>query len=477
MLHFQADDFMDQKRVYKRGSRRSLADTNARVKLKRTSYPTLFGDRVVPNPPPRRRDPALRRENFIDSFNAEQEAMLAEIERIDVIGAAFDFPNNDWQQVKAGDRCVRLLKLDLSVVPANVAGEIMLNEVDNTGYKIKCFVNGVQLPAKRFNHVLNSHNVATKRTQVHELINIVERSIDGPILEKDLEKLRFISEQSTLIQQSARARRFSPLTICMALEIRSRSQSMYRLVEQSLCLPSSDYLGRLTSNMGLDGRFTDGPYLKQITSQWTEWEKDECVLVIDEIVAKEGFTYKAGQVSGAAENRDLDTDGDPLAATSSLGFLLVPVKGGPHKAEMLSLIPVRNLTGDQIIVYTASIRDQCRALGVNVTVVSTDNHQVNRKLFQSLSEQDIISEASAKSADGSLDLIFDFIHWLKTLRSSLLKDNLTFLPPPKFADFLPVAATVSPAHLRDHETVEMVVSVEPDPEEIATDTDNRCVLV
>lgn len=371
-------------------------------------------------------------------LNDDQDDRLAELERIDPDRPNFDMPNCHWSLIPDPSGIIKLIKVDITKTPVQVTAAIeLMREGNSCRYAVTCHIMGVLLPSMRYAHLTNRSKFITKRTQAEELMRLAERELELEI-DEGSDRPSFIAEQAQLLRQKPNARRYSPSTIFHALNLRNSSRAVYECMRDILCMPSSRLLVKLTTSMGLDGRYNDSEYLAKMVNEWDEFEKSEVQLCIDEIVLKQGFDFSEERLTGTADNQnEVGENGDPEAANSLLCFLLVPIKTSRRKAEMLSMIPVKGLKSNELITYTESVIEQAANFGANINVISTDGHQCNRKLFEAFSGTSDIGETSHLSRDGNIHLSFDVTHWLKNLRNNLITRAVTFPRPPLFVEFLP----------------------------------------
>lgn len=206
--------------------------------------------------------------------------------------------------------------------------------------------------------------------------------------------LSVVTDQLELMMSKKRV--YSNNFILNSFFIYSYSKSVYNLIRSNniLILPNPIVLQRLSSfqNIGVKDDDSNLNYLKLVLSKLSEKEKN-VNLQIDEIYTKKQLSYIAKCLYGFAENRDGEL------AKTVLGFMINSVYG--HMKEIVSLIPVSNISGEELNDYTKNIIYKLQSIGFKIISISSDNHKINRK-----SNDIFSSEISFKNPDYNYELIF-----------------------------------------------------------------------
>lgn len=231
-----------------------------------------------------------------------------------------------------------------------------------------------------------------------DCIKTLDEKIDDDFLD-------FISEQLKLRSISPNRRRYSSQLYAHAYFWRSASSSCYKQLCEVLCLPSMKTLNRLSSAIPSDA---NRQYLS-VRCQHLSDEEKTCILLIDGVYTAEKIELNAtGQMVGQTKSGE--------KAKTVLAFMVKSLRSS--FSEIVSLIPVRNLTGIELKSHFDEVMDLLKDF-LFIQVVSVDNHSINRTLYSLIrssenAEIPSIAEHPINSNE-KLFLLFDSTHNLKNV--------------------------------------------------------------
>lgn len=205
--------------------------------------------------------------------------------------------------------------------------------------------------------------------------------------------------------------RFSPGTIIMAFMLYSQSSAACNLLRSFFILPHKRYLQHLSSNMDIspENNVNNEHYLYNISSTLTSREK-VVILLIYEIDVTAKLDYRAKRVAGYALNSN------ELVKTI-LAFMICSAFG--NFSEIVKLLPVYNITGEQMVPITYKVIDFIKKCGFELLCIVTDNHRVNRNMFSKLASNSI-SFPNPSQSDKTIFLSFDTVYIMKNIRNNWL---------------------------------------------------------
>lgn len=148
-------------------------------------------------------------------------------------------------------------------------------------------------------------------------------------------------------------------------------------------------------------------YLSNMSTSLTIREK-VVVLLIDEIYITSRLDYRSKNIIGVASNTN------ELAKTI-LAFMICSAFG--NFSEIVKLLPVHNITGDEMKPITLSVIEFIQNCGFEVLCIITDNHRINRNLFKKLSSNGI-QFPNPQYSDKKFFLSYDFVHVFKNIRNN-----------------------------------------------------------
>jgi hypothetical protein len=210
------------------------------------------------------------------------------------------------------------------------------------------------------------------------------KSDDDVIDTVNLPCIAFCVEQLKLAVAKPSRRRYSTDMLRFAFTLLTRSSTCYRIMQNSssVVLPNVRYLRKLTSVL----RFTPGMqpsdheqmrYLQLKCERLTEREKF-VVLQLDEMHVNPSYAYKGGSIVGVACNSESEAE----QANSVQAFLISSLGGGMK--EVVALVPVKQLNANDLATMIRKVISVVQKCGFVVTVVISDNNQMNAKAFEAL---------------------------------------------------------------------------------------------
>lgn len=104
------------------------------------------------------------------------------------------------------------------------------------------------------------------------------------------------------------------------------------------------------------------------------------ILLIDEIYIASKLQYRSNELVGYASNSN------ELAKTI-LAFIINSASG--NFSEIIKLLPVFNITGDEMLPIVGEITLSIQNCGFEVICIVTNNHKINRNMFIKLSDNGI----------------------------------------------------------------------------------------
>jgi hypothetical protein len=161
------------------------------------------------------------------------------------------------------------------------------------------------------------------------------------------------------------------------------------------------------------------------------------VLQLDEMHALPSSSYKGGKITGVASNSKTEQ------ANSVQAFLISSIAGSMR--EIVSLIPVKQLSSDNLVELVRKVISIVQKCVFIVTVVISDNNQLNAKAFETIcsGSEMTFGIPNPDFPEYKLFFMFDTVHILKSVRNNWLnqKDSeQTFVYPkpcPKHVTHVP----------------------------------------
>lgn len=242
-------------------------------------------------------------------------------------------------------------------------------------------------------------------------------------------KLNFIIEQFKLLFMEKHALQYSiHMTLCSFL-IYTQSSNCYSALRKNaiLTLRHPRTLQRLSSSMhiAIDKPNENEYFLRSLASKLNEKEK-YVILQIDEIYIKQNIEYKNGSLSGFVHN-------DTSAAKIVIAFVIYSAFGSFK--EIVLLIPVINVNGNELTSYTKEVCKLVTAYDFKIIAIITDNNRVNRVMFKELSSFDNNFTYDFSNTYKTF-LSYDSVHIFKNIRNNWLcqKDAEKSFVFPSFYD-------------------------------------------
>ena len=237
------------------------------------------------------------------------------------------------------------------------------NAVEVGKFQVTCF-SGIR---KIYVPFLNQNTVRCW-SQLQNVIQFVFNYED--VNEKS--KTEFVSRQIYLLNQpSGTAYEISDLMI--ALNLYSRSRSMYIELRNYFKLPSIRCLQKITSKVD---KLSDLEFLTTIL-KICDGNQKLCSIIFDEVYVRPGFQYCGGKVYGSVVN----STSSP--ASTILAVMVKCFMGGPK--FVFKLFPVCKLDSNFQAAIVHDIIDILKKSGATPVSIIADNSKVNQRTFSMLS--------------------------------------------------------------------------------------------
>lgn len=229
--------------------------------------------------------------------------------------------------------------------------------------------------------------------------------------------LQFLIEQLILLSKQKNSRIYSNQTMIFASCLYIHSSSAYNILHKTkvLCLPHPKNLQKLVSKFSLDSASLEGSISYLNTRK--QFLKPHELLVnlhIDEIYIQQELSFKGGSLYGNSE-----CNPSKLAKTAQV-FMISSVLS--KYKDVVSIIPVNNLTSEQLKEMCVTVIHQIEKLGFSVIAIVSDNNNINRRAFELFSTTKILQPCVPHpiSPNRKLFFIFDTVHIIKCIRNNWL---------------------------------------------------------
>jgi len=225
----------------------------------------------------------------------------------------------------------------------------------------------------------------------------------------------FLLEQLRLLTVKAQGRRFSTLTVMKSLELYLSSRSCYRILRYTLALPHPTTLVAKLGRVGEVG--TDKECAETIRTVFQSLSSSEkrCALLFDEMYIKASIRFRGGHLIGYAE------DSPSELAKSLLVFMIKPMFGKP--AFVCRLVPIFQLSPDFLRCLIVRITEIIIAEGGNLLCLISDNHPVNRSVYERFVPDQETPWLGIIPVGVSCVLLQDPVHLFKSLRNNWLTEK------------------------------------------------------
>lgn len=303
---------------------------------------------------------------------------------------------------------------DILLVVNNASSEINLLSHDRTGpvYKFSMFINYTEDHKFRFiayagcylvDVPLANKGVIKYWTELQNAINFVI-NYDATWNIKNNFLIRQVELSSKPIRHS-----YSVDDIMFAMDLLSKSRTIYNDLLKVLVLPSIRQLQRFTSSVD---KLSDVSFLNEIFGNLLEQQR-RCVILLDEIYVKQGYQYGGGKVYGQAVNSDTE-------ARTVLAVMITCLFGGPK--FVMKIYPVAKLTASFQIEIIKSVKSAVQEAGGKPVAVIMDNNKVNQVSIISMSHE-LPFLCSTASHEEPFYLLNDTVHILKCIRNNWLTEK------------------------------------------------------
>ena len=280
--------------------------------------------------------------------------------------------------------------------------EVLGAIVIDSSLHVKLSFKGHRLPYPSWIRCL-PNCVLTKKSQVTELFNYVKNCGEETKSFALLDELKASCYSQGSVPYSTEIIRF-------ALRLRYTSLAAYEFTAKHLPLPALRTLRRISS-----GSIDSWKLISSLIANSENVSRDMCLL-IDEMYLQPEARYDGVSIVGVSEEKEL--------YTSVVCFMLVSLK--KPNPIVIRALPVTKLNGNLLAKAVHDCLKCANDMEIRIRAISTDNHNVNVKLFGLLSSDssdEISGSVSFRSPfDGSvIFLIFDPVHLIKNVRNNWLK--------------------------------------------------------
>lgn len=242
-------------------------------------------------------------------------------------------------------------------------------------------------------------------------------------------QLSFIIEQLELSKQPTNNRRYIGQTLMLASTLYVQSSASYIALYNSkfVCFPHPRNIKKLIGKFSLLGSDLEGS-IEYLKTKLPLLKDHEHIVNIhlDEIYVNPELHFKGASIVGCSK-----TDSTKIAKTVQV-FMISSIFS--KYKDVVSLIPVNNLTAQQLQILMLNVLQQIENVGFIVIAFVSDNNVVNRKAFELFSENGILQPYLPHPLDPKrlLFLIFDVVHILKCVRNNWISrrtDNCKLVFP------------------------------------------------
>ncbi|GAB0096203.1 hypothetical protein DMENIID0001_116830 [Sergentomyia squamirostris] len=316
---------------------------------------------------------------------------------------------------------------------------------------VSMYVNGVELQYHQFDGILPKTCFLSTYMQLEKALRFclnasVDEITDSPqeLLEKAYNSLFLIIQNEDLAKEEVKMetvcfladqlkqlisskRRYEAATILKSFTLNSISPSGYRFLRQILNLPHPNYLRVLKQDLQISAQNEEQNhnYIKEIVKILDERGRGRVVsLMIDEIYVEPQLDYKGRKLIGQAENTNA------LARTIQT-FMIGSVFG--NYQAVVKLMPVLQMTGDQLYEQTKKLIDLLQDHGLKVLVVITDNHKINQSMISRFCGNDL-SMPNPMFQDERIFFMYDTVHIFKNIRNNWINSPSSTFEYPDFKD-------------------------------------------
>ncbi len=206
-----------------------------------------------------------------------------------------------------------------------------------------------------------------------------------------------------------------------------QSSSAYFILYKGkyLCLPHPRNLEKIISNFSLHDSSTVQGSIDYLKTRIDYLKKHELVvnILLDEIYIQPVLTFKGDTIFGYSENNKTKT---------AQIFMILSILS--KYKDVVCIIPVINLTAEQLKVMNLDIIIKLENIGFEVLSLISDNNAVNRRAFELFTTENTLKPYITHPNNPSRQLffIFDSVH-IKCVRNNWISKKLQ--DGIKFPDF------------------------------------------
>lgn len=216
---------------------------------------------------------------------------------------------------------------------------------------------------------------------------------------------------------NSNTKKYTINAVLNAFTIYLYSSSCYNIIRDQniLILPHPKTLQKISAlqDINANNEPSNNKYFSKVVENLSKTEKIVNIQ-IDEIYVKSKINFKSNNLIGYAENSN-------NIAKTMLCFMINSIYG-PMK-EIVKLIPVYNINGQQQCEYTKNVINFVQSIGFKVLTITTDNNRVNQNMFRELSPNNTFKFPNPMVKDEDIFLIFDSVHIIKNIRNNWLNKS------------------------------------------------------
>jgi hypothetical protein len=243
----------------------------------------------------------------------------------------------------------------------------------------------------------------------------ITETLKDSTIQQNLNRSTFLYDQLRLHSIPAESRRYLPTTILQSIRLYLTGSASYAEMRKILCLPHPNILFKNIGSVQTVGGKRDcetivGGYFSILTQA----QRQNCILIFDEIYIKPSLRFRGGHLLGQAE------DDQHRCARTILAIMVKPMLGAtPFIAR---LIPIYSLRAQYLKDQLESVSSIIENAGGKVIGCICDNHFVNRQLYQSIAtEESFLGKMSLHS--DHIVLLYDSVHILKNIRNNWITES------------------------------------------------------
>lgn len=439
--HFD-DQMIIREDRFKQPDGTEIVIPRTKLKLAEGAYPTIFSGQpayLSKSLPQKRKAPEERREEGLQRDEAEFQKFLED----DKIKDYDDFKSNIKNRIfdpwicSITDECTVIYKMNFSKAPKCEVSFKVFSDLTVQAFTCDSPFTSTKyidyiLEKKLLNNWTKLDCILSRMAsfeikslslneQVSCAVEILKYCLNEVTDEKLYVNISFLMEQLSLI--TSKQLRYSPNMLFWACKLYYTYPAAYSLISDSnvIKLPNQSYLRKLSTSLSYDSNLSSVnqvlSYLKKKAELLDDHEK-VVALLLDEIYITPSVSYKSGNIVGVSENVSNEE------ASTVQTFMISSIFS--KNKDVLALIPVKNLTAEQLHAYTLKVLQILHEYGYTVLALISDNNRINRKMFELMCGGEIKPCINNPfNCNQMLFFLFDTCHLIKCIRNNWLNSLLT----------------------------------------------------